>query len=121
MPTMPKRFFELEDDVYAPRRWDLDNQTDRNCREIADPWQFRRGTPVDVEGRLKVPIEHAGRSLDYSLAGLSIPVVHSKVASVFAKLAPNDVQMIPVDIDNLREQYFILVATRLVQCVDEQA
>ncbi|HYO52844.1 imm11 family protein [Archangium sp.] len=118
---MSQRFFELYDDVYVPGRWHLDNPTDRQGREVDDPWVFRSGEPVRIEGRLKVPIEHAGRALDFSLAGLSVPVVHVRAANIFTELAPDDVQLLPVDLEGQPDQYLILVATRLIPCIDERA
>ncbi|MDY7227326.1 imm11 family protein [Hyalangium rubrum] len=117
---MAQRFFKLADDVYVPNRWHLDTPVDAQGREVHD-WDFKRGTPVHVEGRLKVPIEIAGSPLDFSEAGLSIPVVHVKVASVLSELAPSDVQLIPVDIEGKPDQYLVLVATRLIRCIDEKA
>jgi hypothetical protein len=121
MSTMPQRFFKLSDDVYVPGRWHLDNPTDSQGREVEDPWVFRSGEPVRIEGRLRVPIEHAGRALDFSLAGLSVPVVHVRAASLLSERAPGDVQLIPVDIEGQSDQYLILVATRLIRCIDEEA
>ena len=118
---MHPRFFKLYDDVYVPGRWHLDNPTDSQGREVDDPWVFRRGEPVRIEGGVKVPIEHAGCALDFSLAGLSVPIVHVKAASIFTELAPGDVQLLPVDIKGQPDQYLILVATRLIRCIDEQA
>jgi hypothetical protein len=48
-------------------------------------------------------------------------VIHVRVASVFAEKAPDDVQLIPVDVEGQPDQYLILVATRLIRCIDEQA
>jgi hypothetical protein len=118
---MPQHFFKLYDDVYVSGRWHLDNPTDSQGHEVDDPWVFRRGEPVLIEGRLRVPIEQAGGALDFSLAGLSVPVVHVKAASLFTELAPDDVQLLPVDIEGQPDQYLILVATRLIHCIDEQA
>jgi hypothetical protein len=117
---MPQRFFELADDGYIPNRWHLDTPSDSHGRKVFD-WDFTKGTPVHVEGRLKVPIELAGMPLDYSEAGLGIPVVHRKVATVLAKMAPGDIQLIPADIESLPDQHFVLVATRLIRCIDEEA
>jgi hypothetical protein len=117
---MTQRYYELYDDVYVPLRWHLATPTDRQGREV-DDWQFTDGRPLSIEGRLKVPIEHEGRPLDFSEAGLKIPVVHVKVASVFAELAPDDVQLIPVDVERQPDQYSILVATRCIRCIDEAA
>jgi hypothetical protein len=117
---MAHRFFKLFDDVYVPHRWHLDTPIDRQGRKVHN-WDFKRGTPVHVEGRLKIPIEIAGRPLDFSGAGLRIPVVHVRVASMLAERAPGDVQLIPADIEGQPEQYLILVATRLIRCIDEEA
>jgi hypothetical protein len=117
---MSQRFFILRDDVYVPGRWHLDAPTDSKGREV-DPYQFRDGVRVHIKGRLKVPIEHPGRSLDFSETNLRIPIVHVRVASLFSELAPDDVQLIPVDIDGQPDQYLILVATHLIRCIDEKA
>jgi hypothetical protein len=117
---MAQRFFKLFDDVCIPRRWHLDTPIDRQGHKVHD-WDFKRGTPVHLEGRLKIPIEIAGRPLDFSEAGIRIPVVHVKVASMLSERAPGDVQLIPADIEGQPEQYLVLVATRLIRCIDEKA
>jgi hypothetical protein len=117
---MSQRFFDLSDDVYVPRRWHLKTPIDSQGHQVHD-WDFKRGAPVHVEGRLKIPIQVAGEPLDFSEAGLSIPVVHVRVASMLAERAPGDVQLIPADIEGHPEQYLVLVATRLIRCIDEQA
>jgi hypothetical protein len=117
---MAPRFFKLKDDVYVPHRWHLATPVDIQGRKVQD-WDFKRGTPVHVEGRLKIPIETAGRPLDFFEAGISIPVVHVTVASMLAERAPGDVQLIPADIEGQPDQYLVLVATRLIRCIDEEA
>jgi hypothetical protein len=117
---MSQRFFDLSDDVYVPHRWHLATPIDSQGRKVHD-WDFTRGAPVHVEGRLKIPIKIAGRPLDFSEAGLGIPVVHVKVASMLSERAPGDVQLIPADIEGQPEQYLVLVATRLIRCIDEAA
>ncbi|AEI64992.1 imm11 family protein [Corallococcus macrosporus] len=118
---MARRFFELHDDVQLPGRWHLDTPADNRGRELRAPDRFRQGTSVQVKGRLRIPIEEPGRPLDFTEAGLRIPVVHLKVAELFAELAPGDVQLLPVDIQGQPDQYLILVATRLIRCIDESA
>ncbi|KFE72133.1 imm11 family protein [Hyalangium minutum] len=117
---MAQRFFELADDRYFPRRWHLDTPTTSEGRKVHD-WDFTKGAPVHVEGRLNIPIEIAGRPLDYCWAGLSIPVVHIRVATVLAELASHDIQLIPADIDGRPDQYLVMVATRLIRCIDEKS
>ncbi|MDC0711103.1 hypothetical protein POL68_21720 [Stigmatella sp. ncwal1] len=118
---MSRRFFELSDDVSFPRRWHLSFPRSRQGREFEDPIQFNRGHPVDVEGPLQVSVEHAGSPLDFSEAGAKVPIVHVKVASIFAEQAPEDVQLIPVNVEGQPDQYLVLVATRLIRCIDEKA
>ncbi|MCP3137175.1 imm11 family protein [Pyxidicoccus xibeiensis] len=118
---MTRRFFELHDDVQVPGRWHLDTPVDSRGREVRDPDRFRQGTPVQVKGRLRIPIEEPGRPLDFTEAGLRIPIVHLKVAELFRELAPGNVQIIPVDIEGHPDQYLLLVATCLIRCIDEKA
>jgi hypothetical protein len=120
MEHMPKRFFELADDVNVPHRWHLDTPTNSHGQKV-DDWLFRCGTPVHLKERLRVPVEIAGKPLDFTEANVRVPVVHVRVASMFAELAPQDVQLIPVDVEGQPDQYLILVATRLIRCIDEQA
>jgi hypothetical protein len=117
---MPKRFFELSDDVNFPRRWDLDTPADRQGRKVDDS-QFRIGAPVPIKERLRILVEIAGTPLDFTEAGIRIPVVHVRAAAMFSELAPEDVQLLPVDVEGQPDQYLILVATRLIRCIDEQA
>jgi hypothetical protein len=120
MEPMPKRFFKLVDDVNFPHRWHLAMPRDSQGLKVYDG-QFRIGAPVHIQERLRVPVEIAGTPLDFTEAGIRIPVVHVRVASMFAELAPDDVQLIPVDVEGQPDQYLILVATRLIDCIDEKA
>jgi hypothetical protein len=86
-----------------------------------DPWVFTEGAPIPNPGLLKLPVDHPGKSLDFSLTGLAIPVVHVRVAAVFAELAPEDVQLFPVEIQGQPDQFCILVATRAIRCIDDAA
>ncbi len=116
---MPQRFFKLADDVMSPNRWHL--AMPRNTLGVkVDDAEFWSGTPAHIQERLRIPVEIVGKPLDYTEAGINIPVVHVRVASMFAELAP-DVQLIPVDVEGQPDQYLILVATRLIRCIDEQA
>jgi hypothetical protein len=118
---MAKRYFQLSDNVSIPGRWDLGHPEDTRGHEVEDPWMFREGHPVEVKKRLTVPVEEPGKALDFSLAGFSTPVVSAKVANIFAELAPNDVQLIPVDVKDHPGPYFILVATQRIRCIDDAA
>jgi hypothetical protein len=120
MASMSKRFFKLADDVNVPHRWDLGTPTDRQGHQVDDR-QFTCGMPVHIMDRLKIPVEIVGTPLDFTEAGVGLPVVHVRVASIFAELAPDDVRLLPVDVEGQPDQYLILVATRVIDCIDEKA
>ncbi|WP_095992197.1 imm11 family protein [Cystobacter fuscus] len=118
---MAGQYFRLLDDVHIPGRWELDDPVNQQGQTIGT-WMFRRGMPVHLEGRIRVPLYVPGMALDFSmLAGASIPVVHARVADVFARLAPGDVQLIPVQVDGQADPYFLLNITRVVKCIDDEA
>ena len=118
---MPKRFFDLTENMQTGN-WDLGDPLDESGREVEDPYVFTTGQPVQVQGKLTIPVDQRGRRLDFSLAGLGVaPVVHPRVAALFTKLAPDDVQLIPVDVQGQPDPYFILVATKLIRCIDDDA
>lgn len=118
---MSKRYFDISDDVYVPGRWQLGTPTDLQGRELDDPWMFRMGRPVPKLERLRVPIDGPGKPLDFSLAAFSTPVVHRRVASLFEEIAPDDVQTVPVEIQGQADAFRILVATKLLKCIDDKA
>jgi hypothetical protein len=118
---MPKRYFELSDYVAVPGRWHLGTPSDPQGGELDDPWMFRKGQPVPEQQRVMIPLEHPGKPLDFSLAAFSTPVVHVRIASLFAQLAPDDVQALPVSIQGQPDSFCILVATKLIRCIDEGA
>jgi len=117
---MPKRFFELSDDEELPHRWHLDAPTNSQGQQV-DEGLFRRGATVHMTDRLRIPVEIAGKPLDFTQAGIGLPVIHVRVASMFAELVPDDVQLLPVDVEGQPDQYLILVAKRLIRCIDEKA
>ncbi|ADO75629.1 uncharacterized protein STAUR_7874 [Stigmatella aurantiaca DW4/3-1] len=60
--------------------------------------QFTCGMPVYVTDPLRVPIEITGKPLDFTETKVGLPVFHVRVASMFAELVPEDVQLVPVNI-----------------------
>ena len=117
---MPGRYFRLTDDLHVPGRWHLRTPLDMKGQEL-NPWQFTKAHPVRVDGRPRIPLRVLGQPLDFTLGGLDIPVVHSKAAALLLELAPQDIQLIPVEVEGQTDSFSVLVATRLVQCIDDGA
>ncbi|MCE9668560.1 hypothetical protein LY474_12125 [Myxococcus stipitatus] len=120
MPN-PPRYFRLKPEMQAGN-WYLGDPVDETGHEVEDIWAFTEGRPIQPAGRLTFPVREPGRRLDYSTAGVGrAPIVHVRVATLFAELAPDDVQWVPVDIEDTPEQYLLLVATKLIRCIDNAA
>jgi len=119
----PTRYFDLHDDFRHPARRELSDPVGPDGRKSDSVWLFTSGAPVEPpRGRLQVTPTPEGPPLDFSLAGAGLtPIVHARAATVFRELAPDDVQLLPVDVEGTREPYFVLVATRLVPCIDDRA
>ncbi|XXF81710.1 hypothetical protein P2318_01040 [Myxococcaceae bacterium GXIMD 01537] len=117
---MPKRYFDLTEDVYVPERWHLDTPIDSQGQELGTRL-FMRGEPAQEQGRIRVPLYQSGKPLDFSLADVgSIPLVSEKAASLLAKMAPNDIQLLPVEVDSRPEPYFLVNVIRIVKCIDDE-
>ncbi|WP_342378662.1 hypothetical protein NVS55_04650 [Myxococcus stipitatus] len=118
---MSTRYFRLEEEVLAGN-WYLGTPLDAHGEELEDMREFSSGEPVHARSGMMIPISESGRRRDFNMAGAGrTPVVHIKVATLFAELAPDDVQLIPVDIKGCPDEYQILVATRRIRCIDDQA
>jgi hypothetical protein len=112
------RYFKLNDDVSIPGRWELDSPTNERGEEM-EPWQFIEGMPLDIGGRMSCRLLRPGRPLDFSEAPPGIPVVGQRVVELLQRLGVEEVQFFPVRVGSQEELYFVLNATRLVDCIDE--
>ena len=118
---MAKQYFDLFEDLYIPNRWALGPLLDEKNQELR-PWLFDRGEPAYIEERIRIPLDAPGKALDFSfVSGATIPVVHASVADVFARLAPDDVQLLPVEVSGQSAPYVLLNITRVVKCIDDEA
>ncbi|WNG20589.1 imm11 family protein [Cystobacter fuscus] len=117
---MTMRYFTLLTGPASRQCWRLAEPVDAQGHKLGNPYIFTDGKPVSVEGRLKVAVTTAGKPLDFSLAGASnTPIVSERLAKLLAQGAPDDVQLLPVDVEGQSEPHSILVATRTVRCIDD--
>lgn len=66
---------------------------------MRDIWQFTDGKPLDLNERLRIPVDRPGTSLDFTA----------------------DVQLFPVDVAGTSGPFFLLVVTKLIDCIDDTA
>jgi hypothetical protein len=74
---------------------------------------------MDVEGTLTTATRVHGEALDFTFADFGVPVVRADIAQAIEKVAPGEVQRIPVLISGEAESYEVLNVLGLVDCLDE--
>jgi hypothetical protein len=118
--SSPPRYFELWDDMRFPGRWVLHQKDVDDHGRRVDPWQFKKGTTLHLEGRPVLGIAHPGVPLDFSLTEIATPVVTGRVVSLFEHLGLEQaVQFIPAQVEGQAGSYFILNVLQLIRCIDD--
>jgi hypothetical protein len=113
------KYFDLEEDLHIPGRWHLESPVDAAGR-LVNPWQFREGRRLHVEGELLLPLERPGSPLDFSMTGLAIPIVSGRAASLLERIGlQEEIQLIPARVPGHPEPYFILNALKVIRCIDD--
>ncbi len=122
LDAMNKRFFNLRLDVYVPGRWYLSDPTGPDGRIVDDIWAFTRGRRIEEPGPLRIPLYRPGKPLDFTTAGAGMaPIFNARAADVFREMAPQDVQLFPVDVEEQADSYSLLVVARTVRCIHDEA
>nr|WP_242544290.1 DUF1629 domain-containing protein [Corallococcus sp. NCSPR001] len=81
---------------------------------------FADGRVLPDLGSLKSRISHPGRKRTFDFSVIeAAPIVSEAVANVFRTLAPGDVQLFPVSIEGEADPYFVVNATKVIDCIDE--
>ena len=113
------KYFELFDDMLIHDRWDLGDPVDEQGREI-DPWQFKKGRFLELQGTPLLPLAYSGLALDFTTTPLGIPVVHARLAALFERLGiQNQVQLMPARVEGHFGPYFILNILHIIRCIDD--
>jgi hypothetical protein len=101
-------------------RWLIETPTRESGEAFDEPWMFADGRVLPDLGPLKTRIAHPGtkRAFDFSVIE-EAPIVSGAVANVFKTMAPDDVQLLPVSIEGEADSYFVVNATKVVDCIDE--
>jgi len=117
--TRPKMYYDMWDNMHIPGRWHLKSPVDEQGREV-DPWQFKAGRFLELEGLPVFRLARPGNALDFTLTGLTIPLVHHRVISLFERLGvQQEVQFLPARVEGQSEPYFILNVLRTIPCIDD--
>lgn len=101
-------------------QWVLELPVPGSGGELDDPWMFGDGRHLPDPGPLKSRPFRDGPQRSFSVANSGrTPVADEQAASVFRKLAHDDVQLFPIEVAGSKKPLYVINVTRCFQCVDE--
>ena len=112
-------WYQIIDDVQYPNRWHMDTVVPANGDEWAF-WCFLDPTAHIDESVWNVRIQYPGEQLNFTFSGFDVPIVDSNALEAFRSVAEKDFKSIPVKVQNVKDQFYILQVTNEVECVDEK-
>nr|WP_242589169.1 DUF1629 domain-containing protein [Corallococcus macrosporus] len=81
---------------------------------------FADGRVLEEPGRMKALIATPGERRAFVFSVIErAPIVSQAIANVFRALAPDDGQLFPVTLEGEADPFFVVNATRVVDCIDE--
>ncbi|NRD45901.1 imm11 family protein [Corallococcus exiguus] len=115
---MERQFYWVE--MGDVPQWLIDTPTRDSGEAFEEPWMFADGRVLSDPGPIKTQISHPGirRAFVFSVIEKA-PIVSEAVATVFRTLAPGDVQIFPVSIEGEADPFFVVNATKVIDCIDE--
>jgi hypothetical protein len=113
-----KYFRVLSDNDSFSDRWFLDEPVSADGKRI-DAREFRYGVYYQGPIPTNVPIQKAGRDVLFTFAAFDMPVIGEKVARAVRKIAFEEAQYFPVQIDSLNLPFEIMNVVVREICVDE--
>ncbi|MCP3062235.1 hypothetical protein LXT21_25940 [Myxococcus sp. K38C18041901] len=115
----------MERQFYWVRRadvpqWLIETPTRESGEAFDEPWMFADGRQLENPGKMKARISTPGAKRTFVFSAIEkTPLVSGPVANVFRVLVPDDVQLMPVSVQGESEPYFLVNATKAVDCIDE--
>jgi hypothetical protein len=108
--------------VDDPKRWWLDRLEDGEGREVDERrFTFDLAPAQDFAQRgLRCRIRERGTEPDVTFGPFQLPVVEANVARLIEAIAPDDVELIPIQIVGSNREYRVLHVRRIVDCLDYQ-
>ncbi len=114
------RYYRLFDELYFPEnRWFLGSLNVVE-NEMISVWRFTSSAKIELPDneKISINIRENGQPLDFTFADFEVMIVNEKVAAI---LSNEDCQLIPVEIEGVKNGhlYFIAVTLNSIDCVDE--
>ncbi|WP_208752639.1 imm11 family protein [Corallococcus carmarthensis] len=101
-------------------QWLIETPTRCSGEVFDEPWMFADGRVLEGPGCMKALIATPGKRRAFVFSVIErAPIVSHAIASVFRALAPDDVQLFPVMVEGEADPFFVVNATKVVDCIDE--
>lgn len=131
---MITEYFELLDDLELKDRWHLCRIFDATDAEL-DSRDFQYGIPlaineplrvhlwnsdriIEVKQPMKLTLSKNGLPLDFTFTDSDMPVVTTEVANILWRIASNDIQRFPIELDGISSQFEIINVSSRINCID---
>jgi len=109
-------YYRLLEDMYVPQKWYLGDIN------VDDNWIFTNGSSIykeDVDLKLKVEIYQKGNPLDFTCTDpYCVPIISKDFAECLFSYSQG-IEILPVSVEGLENEYFILVVKSMLDCIDE--
>ena len=103
-------------DGLEERQWFLDDPRSPAGTRV-DPRSFTVGKRWEDDVDLTVPVGQAGHSMDWTYGAFHMPVVTEAVAEALRPHG-NDIQLVPVSVEDTSVDYYILNVTTLIDAIN---
>lgn len=98
--------------------WFLDEPQSEDGTVI-DAREFTRGEPYAGLVPVRLPIAQPGQVTEFTFAAFDMPVVSNRVGTILERVAPNEIERIPVVVGSSHRGFEILNVTSKAKCLDE--
>jgi len=116
MSTQVQRYFKIDSDVYVKSRWYIVDPKDQNGADVSA--LFKQASPVKMDAPVKLGHSDAaprGNPLDYTrITGDRVPVASARVAEILKRLAPEDLELIPAEVEGFLAE--VALRPRRIAC-----
>ncbi|MBA4852872.1 imm11 family protein [Emticicia sp. BO119] len=108
-------YYRVLDKLSIKNRWFLGKIYSKNKK--ANVYDYCTVHNKILKEKIIVDISHKGDALDFTMSFFDVPIINERTAQLFSL---DEVELIPVKVNDSNENYFVLLIRQEVDCVDEE-
>lgn len=101
------KYFKFWQDMSILDQWFLDEPTTA-AGVMLDGWNFTMGVPYTGAAPVACKQYQEGREIPVAFGGLDTPYFQKKIAEVILKIAHQDIQVFPIQVESAINEYWIV-------------